>query len=63
MQAKRTMPIQRPEYEGMRRRLAKWIRGANVDCNTHIEYDGIRGKRESTIEAQLTPDLRYLGQI
>jgi len=56
------MPINRPEYEGMRRRLARFIRGENVDCNTHVEYDGIKGKRDSTIEATLTPDLRYLSQ-
>jgi hypothetical protein len=54
------MPINKPEYEGKRRKLAQWIRGANVDCNTHVEYDGIRGKRDSTIEAHLTPDLHYL---
>ncbi len=30
------------------------------DCNTHVEFDGIRGKRDSTIEAHLTPDLHYL---
>jgi hypothetical protein len=60
MQNKRTMPINRPEYEGKRRRLAQWIRGANVDQNVHVEFDGIRGKRDSTIEAHLTPDLHYL---
>ena len=60
MQNKRTMPINKPEYDGMRRRLTKWIRGANVDTNTHVEFDGIRGKRDSTIEATLTPDLHYL---
>lgn len=53
------LPINKPEYAGMQRRLANYIRGKEV--NTITEFDGVKRRPHNPCtEGYLPGELHYL---